>query len=88
MPSTNGYRTDDELAQLRPDTEGATLHGTPNDGFRPDGVTLGRLISRAMEVLDSKDKQRNVEIELRPKCWLDSARRRRLAERANFRKVG
>ncbi|MGD0108773.1 MAG: hypothetical protein ABSC06_32760 [Rhodopila sp.] len=83
MSSKKTYCTDGELADLTTDTEGATLFIDP-PGPRTDGVTLGRLVKRAMEVVIAPDMRVSVEIQLRQKCWLNSDQIRQLAESARF----
>jgi hypothetical protein len=72
------YYTESELTALSGDTEGATLYIDPPQST-PWGVSLIRLVKRAMEALESGPC--SVEIQLADDCWLNSDQIRRLATR-------
>jgi hypothetical protein len=83
MQSSRTYCTDAELADLKPDTE-AKLYIDP-PGLRDDGVTLGRLVKRAMDALTAPGGPHSVEIQLlRQKSWLNSDQLRQLANDVRF----
>jgi hypothetical protein len=87
MQSIRTYFTDADLADLKSDTEGATLYIVPHDGGT-DWPTLGRLVKRATEVLTANDRPRSVEIQLRQNCWLNSEQIRQLSRMPHFQDAG
>jgi hypothetical protein len=72
------YCSEAELAVLSGDTEGAHLYIDP-PAWAPWGVSLIRLVKRAMEALESGPC--SVEIQLAEGRWLNSDQIRRLATR-------
>ena len=87
MQPIKTYCTDAELAGLNADTL-ATLYIVPNVS-ETEWVTLGRLVKRAMEVLNAPDRPHSVEIQLaHQKSWLNSDQIRQLAKDDRFRDRG